>query len=136
MAAAVAQSTVSLPKYGGSSTDNWTDFEFLFRSIVEVTGIADAQRVGFLKLHLRLSITIFPHTKPKHQSRLRINNNSVEKSFLQSKLERNTSYQNMKFNLKTESPEEFLVKLQNLALKACPTPADPPVVTSRCSCTN
>ena len=33
----------------------------------------------------------------------------------------------MKFNHKTESPEEFLVKLQNLALKAYPTPADLPV---------
>ena len=33
----------------------------------------------------------------------------------------------MKFNHKTESPEEFLVKLQNLALKAYPTPADQPV---------
>ena len=33
----------------------------------------------------------------------------------------------MKFNHKTESPEEFLVKLQNLALKVYPTPADLPV---------
>ena len=41
--AAAAQSTVSLPKYGASSTDNRTDFESLFRSIVEFTGIADAQ---------------------------------------------------------------------------------------------
>ena len=35
--------------------------------------------------------------------------------------------ENMKFNHKTESPEEFLVKLQNLALKAYPTPVDQPV---------
>ena len=33
----------------------------------------------------------------------------------------------MKFNHKTESPEEFLVKLQNLGLKAYPTPVDTPV---------
>ena len=97
--AAAAQSTVSLPKYGGSSTDNWTDFESFFRSIVEVTGIADAQRIGFLKLHLRLSTTIFPYIRPKHQSRLRIDNNSVEKSFFQSKLERNTSYQLRKYEI-------------------------------------
>ena len=62
MAAAAAQSTVSLPKYGGSATDNWTDFESLFRSIVEVTGIAEAQRVGFLKLHLKDSALQFFHT--------------------------------------------------------------------------
>ena len=33
----------------------------------------------------------------------------------------------MKFYHKTESPEELLVKLQNLALKAYPTPVDPTV---------
>ena len=33
----------------------------------------------------------------------------------------------MKFNHKTESPEEFFVKLLNLALKAYPTPIDIPV---------
>ena len=62
MAAAAAQSTVSLPKYCGSSTDNWTNFESSFRSIVEVTGIAGAQRVGFLKLHLKESALQFFHT--------------------------------------------------------------------------
>ena len=35
--------------------------------------------------------------------------------------------ENIKLNHKTESPQEFLVKLQNLALKAYPTPADSPV---------
>ena len=33
----------------------------------------------------------------------------------------------MKFNHKAESPEEFLVKLQNFAMKVHPTPADLPV---------
>ena len=33
----------------------------------------------------------------------------------------------MKFNHKTESPEELLVKLQNLAMKIYPTPLDQPV---------
>ena len=63
---AAAQSTVSLPKYGGSSTDNWTDFESLFRRIVEFTGTADAQRVGFLKLHLKDSAPQFFHTLNKN----------------------------------------------------------------------
>ena len=62
MAAQAAQLTVSLPKYGGSTTDNWTDFESLFRSIVEAIGFADSQRVGFLKLHLKDSELEFFHT--------------------------------------------------------------------------
>ena len=32
----------------------------------------------------------------------------------------------MKFNHKTESPEDFSVKLQNSAMKAYPTPVDQP----------
>ena len=40
---------------------------------------------------------------------------------------RHINLENLKFNHKTESPEEFLVKLQNLALKAYPTPVDLPV---------
>ena len=35
--------------------------------------------------------------------------------------------ENMKFNNKTDSPEEFVVKLQNLALKNYPPPVDLPV---------
>ena len=35
--------------------------------------------------------------------------------------------ENMKFNHKTESPEELLVKFQNLALKVYLTPVDIPV---------
>ena len=66
MAAAAAQSTVSPLKHGGSSTNNWTDFESLYRSIVEVTGIADAQRVGFLKLHLKDSELQFFHTQDQN----------------------------------------------------------------------
>ena len=62
MVAAAAQSTVNLTKYGGSSTDNWTGFVSLFRSIIEVTGNADAQRVGFSKLHLKDSALQFFHT--------------------------------------------------------------------------
>ena len=35
--------------------------------------------------------------------------------------------ENMEFREETESPEELLVKLQNLALKAYPTPVDIPL---------
>ena len=60
--AANAQSTGRLPKYGGSSTGNWCDFEALFRSIVDVTGIQANQRIEFLKLHLKDSALQFFHT--------------------------------------------------------------------------
>ena len=130
MAAAAAQSTVSLPKYGGCSTDNWTDFESLFRSIVEVTGIADAQRVGFLKLLLKDSALQFFHTLDQNtRADLELTITALKNHFCNPNLKEihHINLENMKFNHKTESPEEFLVKLQNLALKAYPTPVDIPV---------
>ena len=130
MAATACQSTVSLPKYGGSSTDNWTDFESFFRSIVENTEIADAQRVGFLKLHLRDSALQFFHTLDQNtRADLELTIRALKNHFCNSNLKEkhHINLENMKIINKTESPEEFLVKLQNLALKAYPTPVDIPV---------
>ena len=121
---------MTLPKYGGSSTDNCTDFESLFRSINEVTGIAAAQQIGFLKLHLKDSALQFFHTLDENtrtdleQSITALKNHFCNPNF---KEIHHINLENMKFNYKTESPEEFLVKLQNLALKAYPTPVDLPV---------
>ena len=130
MAPAAAQSTGSLPKYGGSSTDNWTDFESLFRSIVEVTRIADAQRVGFLKLHLKDSALQFFQTLDQNtRADLKITITALKNHFCNPNLKEihHINLENLKFNHKTESPEEFLVKLPYLALKAYPTPVDQPV---------
>ena len=113
-----------------SSTDNWTDFESLFRSIVEVTGIADAQRVGFLKLHLKDSALQFFHTLDQNtRADLELTITALKNHFCNPNMKEihHINLENRKFNHKTESPEEFLVKLQNLALKAYPTPADLPV---------
>ena len=130
MAAPAAQSTVSLPKYGGSLTDNWTDFESLFRSIVEVTGIADARRVGFLKLDLKDSASQFFHTLDQNtRADLELTITALKNPFCNPNLKEihHINSENTKFFHKTESPGEFLVKLQNLALKAFPTPVDLPV---------
>ena len=119
--AAAAQSTVSLPKYGGSSTDNWTDFESLFRSIIETTGIPDGQRVGFLELHLKDSALHFFQTLDQNtRADLELTITALKNRFCNpnSRKIHHINLKNMKFNHKTESPEEFLVKLQNLALKA------------------
>ena len=128
--AAHAQSTVSLPKYGGSSTENWTDLESLFRSMVDVTGIQANQRVGFLKLHLKDSALQFFHTLDANtRSDLELTIAALKNHCCNPNLKEvhYINLENMKFNHKTESPEEFLVKLLNLTLKAYPTPIDQPV---------
>ena len=77
---AAAQPTVTLPKYGGNSMDNWTAFESLFRSAVDVTNIRNNKRVGFLKVRLKDAALQF--FRQKHEGRLRIDKDSLEKPFL------------------------------------------------------
>ena len=110
--AGAAQSTVSLPKYGGNSTDNWTDFESLFVSIVEVTGIADAQRVGFLKLNLKDSALLFSHTidqNTRADLKLTLTITASKNPFCNPNLKEihHIDSESVKFNHKTESREEF-----------------------------
>ena len=108
--AAAAQSTVSLSKYGGSSTDNWTDFESLFRSIFEITEIADAQRVGFLKLHLKDSALHFFHTLDQNtRADLELTITAFKNQFCNPDLKdiHHINLENIKFTHKTESLEEF-----------------------------
>ena len=50
---AAAASIVSIQKLGGSSTENWTDFESLFRSLVDVAIKNADRRVDYLKLQLQ-----------------------------------------------------------------------------------
>ena len=59
---AAAASLVSIQKFGGSSTENWTDFESLFRSLVDVANINADGKVDYLKLQLQDAALQFFHT--------------------------------------------------------------------------
>ena len=77
----------------------------------------------------RLSTKIFPHIRCEHKKRLRVNNHSTEKPFCNPNLKEihHINLENKKFNHKTESSEELLVKLRNLTMKTWPPPVDQPV---------
>ena len=103
----------------------------MFRSIVEITGIVEAQGLGFLKLHLNDSaLQFFDILDQNTRSELELTKAALKNHFWNPNLKEinHINFENMKFNHKTESPEKFLVKLQNLALKAYPTPVDQPIV--------
>ena len=53
---------ISIQVFGGSSTENWTDFESFFRSSVDVANINEDRRVGYLKLQLQDGGLQFFHT--------------------------------------------------------------------------
>ena len=113
---AAAQPTITLPKYEGSSMDNWTSFESLFGSIVDVTNIGNNQRVGFLKLHLKDAALQFFHTLDKNaRADLELTITALKNLFCHPNLKEihHINLENMKFKHKTESPDEFLVKFQN-----------------------
>ena len=129
---AAAQSLVTIQKFGGTSSKNWTDFESLFRSLVEVANIDAAPRVGYLKLQLKDSALQFFYTLDDTTSGdLELTLTAMKNLFCNPNLKEihHIILEKLKFNHKTESPDEFLVKLQNLALKAYPTRVDVPVAS-------
>ena len=127
---AAAASLVSIQKFGGSSTENWTDFESLFRSLIDVANINADRRVDYLKLQLQDAALQFFHTlDDRTRNDLQLTLTALKDHFCNPNLKEihHINLENLKFNNKTDSPEEFVVKLQNLALKAYPPPVDLPV---------
>ena len=122
---AAAASLVSIQKFGGSSTENWTDFESLFRSLIDVANMNANRRVDYLKLQQQDAALQFFHTlDDRTRIDLELTLTALKDHFCNPKLKEihHINLENFKFNNKTDSPEEFMVKLQNLALKAYPPP--------------
>ena len=121
---------ISIQIFGGSSTENWTDFESLFRSLVDVANINEDRGVDYLKLQLQDAGLQFFHTlDDETRNDLELTLTALEVFFSNPNLKEihHLNLENLKFNRKTDSPEEFVVKLRNLALKAYPPPVDLPV---------
>ena len=131
---AAAQSLVTIQKFRGISSENWTDFKSLFRSFVEVANIDAAQRVGYLKLQLKDSALQFFHALDNAtRGDLDLTLTALKNHFCNSNLKEihHINLENLKFYHKIESPQKLLVKLQNLALKTYPTPVDLPVANEQ-----
>ena len=113
-----AITTVSLNKFGGLPTENWEDFESLFRSTREIVNINGAQAADFLKIHLKDSALHYYHTLP-NDVRADVNRClvSLRDHFSNPNLREVhlIELENQKFDHKKQTPEQFLVKIQNLA---------------------
>ena len=128
MSAAV--SLVSIEKFGGSSTENWTDFESLFRSLVDMANINADRRVDYLKLPLQeAGLQFFHKLDDETRNDLELTLTALKDHFCNPNLKEfhHINLENLNFYNKTDSPEEFVVKLQNLALKGYPATVDLPV---------
>ena len=125
-----AASLVSIQKLGGSSTENWTDFESLFRCLVDVAITNADRRIDNLKLQLQDPALQFFHTlDDETRNDLELTLAALKDHFCNPNLKKihHINLENLKVNNKTDSPEEFVVKLQNFALKAYLPPVDLPV---------
>ena len=87
-------------------------------------------RVDYLKLQLQDAALQFFHTlDDRTKNHLELTLTALKDHFCNSNLKEihHINLENLNFNNKTESSEEFVVKLENLALTAYPPPVDLPV---------
>ena len=126
----MAQAQIQLKPYSGLEKESFREFEHLLRSYLAVAGIAAPQQANFLQLHLRDAALRFFQTLP-HATRidLDLSLTSLRDRFCNPQLQELhvLTLENLKFDSKTDSPENFLVTLQTKALKAYPDPNLVPV---------
>ena len=123
-------SQITLTKFFGLSTENWQEFESQIRRIVDVANIADAQRSGYLQIHLqgdalRFFLTLDEARRNNFDNSLReLSNHFDNPNLVDMKM---IQLEALKFDSKTSTPDSFLVKLQTLAKQALPDPIPEPV---------
>ena len=121
---------LSLTPYSGLEKENFREFEHLLRSILAVAAVPQAQQANFLQLHLRDAALRYFQTLPvATRADLDHSLTALRDHFCNPRLQELhvLKLENLKFDPKTDNPENFLVTLQTKALKAYPDP-NPPAV--------
>ena len=123
----MGQPQLTLNPFSGSEKENFREFELLLRSILAVAALPANQQANFLQLHLRDAALRFFQTLPvATRQNLEFSITTLRDRFCNPQLHV-LKLENMKFDSKTDTPENFLVTLQTKATKAYPDP-DPPAV--------
>ena len=126
----MAQAQIQLKPYSGLEKESFREFEHLLRSYLAVAGIANAQQANFLQLHLRDAALRFFQTLPDAtRADLDLSLTALRDRFCNPHLQELhvLNLENLKFDSKTDTPENFLVTLQTKALKAYPDPTLVPI---------
>ena len=128
----MAQPQLTLNPFSGSEKEKFREFELLLRSIfiLAVAALPANQQVNFLQLHLRDAALRFFQTLPLGQRQnLELPITALRDRFCNPQLQEVhvLKLENMKFDSKTDTPENFLVTLQTKATKTYPDP-DPSAV--------
>ena len=121
----MAHAQINITPFSGSETDNFNEFEQLITGAIGVAAIANAQQANFLQLHLKGDALRYFLTLPE-ATRLVVEDSitALRNRFTQDDLReiRIIKLENQKFNPKTDTVKNFLVKLRTEANKAYPAP--------------
>ncbi|XP_063727164.1 uncharacterized protein LOC134854735 [Symsagittifera roscoffensis] len=126
----MAHAQISVEPFGGSDNEDFAQFEQLFQGYVGVAGIANAQQANFLQLHLRDSALRFYQTLPAlTRADVPLSLAALRDHFCNPQLQEVhvLKLEQSKFDIKRDSPENYLVNLTKKAQRAYPTPDLPAV---------
>ena len=121
----MAQPNITLRSFAGTENESFREFERLLRSIIGVAAIANNQRANFLQLHLKDAALRYFQTLPDAtRADFELSLTSLRNHFNNPQLVELhiIKLENIRFDPKTDTPENFLVTLQNMAQKAYPDP--------------
>ena len=120
----MAHAQINITTFSGSETDNFNEFEQLITEAIGVAGIAAAQQSNFLQLKLK-GDALRSFSTPPQATRIVFADSitALKNKFTQDYLReiRIIKLENQKFNPKTETMKNFLLKLKTEAYKAYPT---------------
>ena len=122
----MAQSNITLSKFAGGDHENWHNFETLLRSTVVVADVPNARRPGFLKLHLEgPALQFFQTLDAAVQGHFENAITALRNHYCNPQLVElhKIKFENLKFDIKTTTPEDYLVKVLTVASQAYPQPA-------------
>ena len=119
----MAHAQINITPFSGSERDNFNEFEQLITGAIGVAAIANVQQANFLQLHLKGDALRYFLTLPE-ATRLVFEDSitALRNRFTQDDLRemRVIKLENQKFNPKTDTVKNFLVKLRTEANKAYP----------------
>ena len=121
----MANAQINITPFSGSETDNFNEFEQLITGAIGVAAIAAAQQANFLQLHLKGDALRYFLTLPEATRLIFADSiTALRNIFTQDNLReiRIIKLENQKFNPKTDTVKNFLVKLRTEAKKAYPAP--------------
>ena len=121
----MAHAQINITPFSGSETDNFNEFEQLITGAIGVAAIAAAQQANFLQLHLKGDALRYFLTLPEATRLIFADSiTALRNRFTQDDLReiRIIKLENQKFNPKTDTVKNFLVKLRTEANKAYPAP--------------